>query len=132
MHDFDSRLTVLERHAISTEKRLDGVDAKLDQIVAAVTWAESKPQFNPAAIMSFVKDAGLLIGMAAAAIIYIATNISNTPLTLLDHKVGARSLLRAGKPALKDAASGPFSEPRLLLWNSNRGSGRGFLCPAYF
>jgi hypothetical protein len=89
--EFDSRLTILERHAISTVKRLDAVDGKLDQIVAAVTRAESKPQFNPAAIMSFVKDAGILIGMAAAAIIYIATNISNTPLTLLDHKVGELS-----------------------------------------
>ena len=35
--EFDSRLTVLTRHAISTERRLDGVDTKLDQIMAAVT-----------------------------------------------------------------------------------------------
>lgn len=40
---FDSRLTVLERHAISTKKRLDGVDNKLDQIMAVVTKAEAKP-----------------------------------------------------------------------------------------
>lgn len=46
MGEFDSRLTVLERHAISTEKRLDGVDTKLDQIMAAVTNAEAKPSLT--------------------------------------------------------------------------------------
>lgn len=49
--EFDSRLTVLERHAISTEKRLDGVDTKLDQIMGAVTVAGAEPTFNPAAVV---------------------------------------------------------------------------------
>jgi hypothetical protein len=89
--ELDSRLTVLERHAISTEKRLDGVDAKLDQIVTAVTRAESKPQFNPAAIISFVKDAAILVGLASAAIVYVTSAHVGTDLVLLNFKVGQLS-----------------------------------------
>ena len=81
--EFDSRLTVLERHAISTEKRLDGVDTKLDQIMAAVTVAGAKPSFEPAKIIGFVKDMGILIGMAAAAIIYISANLNSAPLAVM-------------------------------------------------
>jgi hypothetical protein len=85
--EFDARLTVLERHAISTEKRLDGVDTKLDQIMAAVTVAGAKPAFNPAAVVGFIKDAGILIGMAAAAIIYISANLNSAPLAVMQVKM---------------------------------------------
>jgi hypothetical protein len=89
--DFGSRLALLERHAQSTEKRLDNVDSALGRIEAALTKAEAKPAFDPARILAFVKDAGILVGMGAAAIIYIAANISSTPLAVMASDVAALS-----------------------------------------
>jgi len=106
MTDFDSRLVVLERHAASTEKRLDGVDSKLDAIMAALNKAEAKPQFNPAAIVGFVKDAAILVGLGAAAIIYVASAHVGSDLALLNYKMS--QLTRQMEPA-----------PQTLSWRAD-------------
>jgi hypothetical protein len=58
---------------------------------AAVTRAESKPQFNPAAIISFVKDAAILVGIAATASVYVASAHVGTDLALLNYKISQLS-----------------------------------------
>lgn len=80
---FDSRLSRLEGHAVATEKRLDNVDSALGRIEAALNKAQGKPTFEPTKILSFVRDAGVLLGMAAAVIIYISTNLSSTPIAVM-------------------------------------------------
>lgn len=84
------RLAKLESHATATEARLTTVErtldvhgGKLDRIVQAVTASGARREFDPAAVVSFVKDSAILIGMMATAIIYIATNIADKPVSLL-------------------------------------------------
>jgi hypothetical protein len=90
----EHRLNQLERQYSVTDSRLDNVEnmlasqgQKIDQIVSAVTQVSAKPVFNPAAILSFVRDAAVLIGLAASSIIYIATNISDKPVALLSQRI---------------------------------------------
>lgn len=90
---FEARLQGLEGHAATTEARLNNVERtldnhgqKLDRIVSAVTTANAK-SFEPAAILSFVKDAAILIGLIVGGIIYVATNISATSIALLDARL---------------------------------------------
>jgi hypothetical protein len=106
MTDFDSRLVVLERHAASTEKRLDGVDSKLDAIMAALNKAEAAPRYNPAAIVGFIKDASILVGLAAAAIVYVASAHIGTDMALLNYKVA--QITRQMEPA-----------PQTLSWRAD-------------
>jgi hypothetical protein len=84
------RLAKLESHATATEARLTTVErtldihgGKLDRIVQAVTATNARREFDPAAVVSFIKDSTILIGMMATAIIYIATNIADKPVSLL-------------------------------------------------
>ncbi|WP_088346519.1 MULTISPECIES: hypothetical protein [Rhodomicrobium] len=87
--DFGSRLALLERHAQSTEKRLDNVDSALGRIEAALSKAEGRPAFEPMKILSFVKDAGILIGMGAAAIIFISTSINSSPMAVMESQLSS-------------------------------------------
>jgi len=87
MHEFDGRLVALERHAISTEKRLDGVDIKLDAIMSAVTKAESRPHVSLTQILGVVKDAGILLGMIVAGIVYVSANRTSADMALMDYKI---------------------------------------------
>jgi hypothetical protein len=51
--------------------------------------AAGKPAFEPMKILSFIKDAGILIGMGAAAIIFIASNLSSAPLAVLESQLSS-------------------------------------------
>jgi hypothetical protein len=61
--DTDDRLGTLERHAVKTESRLDGIErtqvdhgVKLERIVTAVTQFDSRPKFDVHKILSSVRD----------------------------------------------------------------------------
>lgn len=89
----DDRLLILETHATSTEARLSMVERtldqhgqKLDRIVSAVTASSARREFDPAAVVSFVKDAAILLGLCCTAIIYVATGISDRPVALLEQR----------------------------------------------
>jgi len=88
------RMAELESHATGTEARLRNVEntlidhgRKLDAIAQAVTASASRPVFDPGRIVSFVKDTTMVIAAVAASIIYIATNIADKPVALLDQRV---------------------------------------------
>lgn len=97
LNEYGSRLSRLEDHALSTERRLDEHSSKLDKIYTAVSVQEAVPKFSFGVALGYVKDAGILIGLAGAAIIYISSNISNAPLALLKSDQAASVALLKGQ-----------------------------------
>ena len=91
--DVRGRLTALERHAISTEKRLDAVDltlnnhgSKLDAIMAAVT--EQRALRGPG-LSEMIRTASSFAtagAILAALMIYIITSVMQGPLTTLSER----------------------------------------------
>ena len=87
------RLLLLESHATATEARLTTVERtldthgqKLDRIVQAVTASGARREFDPAAVISFIKDTAILLALSASGIIYIATSIADKPVALLQQQ----------------------------------------------
>jgi hypothetical protein len=83
LNEYGARLSRLEDHAMSTERRLDEHNSKLDLIHSAVTKQELTPKFSFGVALSYIKDVGLLTAMAGAAIIYISSNISSAPIAIV-------------------------------------------------
>jgi hypothetical protein len=55
------------------------------------TKVEAKPSFYPVRFLSFIKDAGILLAMGGAAIIYITTNISNASMAVPESQLSVLS-----------------------------------------
>lgn len=109
------------------------VDTKLNQIMALRHGCRGEPAFNPAAVVGFVKDAGILIGMAAAAIIYISANLNSAPLAVMQvrmetisQRLGeAEDRLRWKRKSQVHAASLPrpdlsSASPQLVVLSPNQ------------
>lgn len=107
LNEYGSRLSNLEGHAQTTERRLETVDRTLtshstvlEEIRLAVTKQEAVPKFQPSQWLSLAKDMALLVGLAGAAIIYIAGNLSSSPLALLkSDQESSVALLKANQEA---------------------------------
>jgi len=76
----DSRLTTLE-YALQNQQR------KLDEIFQAVTRHEAAPQFDPYQVLKFMLLATTLFGLVASGVIYVATNVTEARLAVLEVKV---------------------------------------------
>lgn len=92
--DVAERLQGLETHSAGLEARLTGVErtlttliGKFDRFADIITTSAAQPKFNPIEIIAFVKDSAILFSLVAAGIIYIASNISDGKVTLLEHRV---------------------------------------------
>lgn len=81
--DTDDRLGTLERHAVKTESRLDGIErtqvdhgAKLERIVNAVTGFESRPRFDVHKILSSVRDLVVVASVFASLSLWFVLTIT--------------------------------------------------------
>jgi uncharacterized coiled-coil protein SlyX len=93
-NDIGARLVQLESHADRTEIRIGKVEQaltehshKLDRLLQVVTQQSAQPRYDPQQIVSFVRDVVVVGGAIASIIIYIATNIMQNPVQLLDYRI---------------------------------------------
>lgn len=85
--EIENRVSHVETQLAALTGHVERQGAKLEEIFKAVTKQEARPAFNIPSVLSVVKDLGIVIGLAAGATIYMATNISDKPVSLLTQRI---------------------------------------------
>jgi hypothetical protein len=81
------RITTLEQNYNHLDSRLTDMGRKLDRVVEAVTRHSAAPQFDPGRILTFVMQATILFGLVTSGIVYVASNVAEARLAVLETKV---------------------------------------------
>lgn len=63
------------------ESQLGQLSGKVDRVIDLISVNSQRKDFNPSAVLTFVKDAAILIAMSCAAIIYFATQPGEMDIT---------------------------------------------------
>jgi hypothetical protein len=81
------RLTTLEQNYNHLDSRLTDMGRKLDRVVEAVTRHSAAPQFDPGRILTFIMQATILFGLVTSGIVYVASNVTESRLAVLETKL---------------------------------------------
>ncbi len=63
------------------EEQLGSLSVKVDRVIDLISVNSQRRDFNPSAVLTFIKDAGILMGMVCAAIIYFASQPGEVDIT---------------------------------------------------
>lgn len=86
MEAFNSRLSLLEQHAQMTERRLDGLDTKLDRVLSVVTAQEAG---KGPGLQDMIRTGSSLVtagAVMAGLFIWVITSVMAGPVTTLTER----------------------------------------------
>jgi hypothetical protein len=119
LDSYDGRLSTVERNYQELRNEVRGITVELERVGRSFDKFSAKidgsPKITLHQILTQIKDVGVLIGMASAAIIFIATSISSVPIatiqkdvTIIAQRLDRLDLVSRGQTVLK---SDPLTHP---------------------